>query len=805
MPSTILNVTDLNTTELPATAPQNPPFNTSNADIKALDPNILEAKSFAITRRGFDPSEVRSQLQLAATEIRRLQRLCSELTGRLDELANTNPPEVDVRQASELLGSEISSVLEAAHDAAQERLRRAESDAAKIKNDAQIAATAALTDAQTEAERLTDTAESQAQEIIEAAQTQAEEIIERGRVQGKEMVQEAQLVRERMLRDLARKRQTGRTQVEQLRAGRDRLLDALTTVQTSLDAAIEDLVTSVPEARSAANRAGLRISSEPAPTVDELEAEIEAARLVGHPFVAPAAVSETSLPGPISDTFTTGEMEALDHLDSLTPPTTDAEPPSEPTGVAESQSVRVPEAVSSSESVRVPGELSASESDRVLGGVSESESVRVPGELSASESDRVLGGASESDPGGVDASESGRVSGGVVEMEAAREPVVMDASESVRVPEALAERESGRVSGRVSESDSDRVPEGVSERESGRVSGRVSESDSDRVPEGVSESESGRLPDGVAESQSDRVLGGVVEKEAEQEPEGRIDGSVDASIDDAETAAKNLVLSAENVFAKLRSAGKEQPSSESQTNVGLSDTKTAVAPDAKTAVAPDAKTAVAPDTTTDSALLLRKQAVAGAARAMKKVLVEEQGELLDAIRISGGAAMTKRTRQPRHRSYEQAALTVLKEQATALGASSDLDLAPALDNIVQIALEPMNRRLLTISNDALGEEELSDAVRALYREVRSRHLNDAALAASVTVDGLVQIAKARRAATNGLDAEPKVRWVVDPNGACGAECADNALAGDVHAGNEFPTGDRYPPAHPRCTCRLKVT
>ncbi|MCY4457499.1 MAG: hypothetical protein OXB90_06075, partial [Acidimicrobiaceae bacterium] len=374
-----------------------------------------------------------------------------------------------------------------------------------------------------------------------------------------------------------------------------------------------------------------------------------------------------------------------------------------------------------------------------------SEPVRVPEALAESEPVRGPEVAAERD--------SGRVSGGVVEMEAEREPVVVDASEPVRVPEALAESEPVR------------GPEVAAERDSGRGSGGVVEMEAEREPVVVDASEPVRVP------------------------EGRIDGSVDGSIDDVETAAKNLVLSAENVFAKLRSAGKEQPSSQSQTNIRLSDTTTAVPP----------------DTTTDSALLLRKQAAAGAARAMKKVLVEEQGELLDAIRISGGAAMTKRTRQPRHHSYEQAALTALKEQASALGASSDLDLAPALDNIAQIALEPMNRRLLTISNDALGEEELSDAVRALYREVRSRHLNDAALAASVTVDGLVQIAKARRAAANGLDAEPKVRWVVDPNGACGAECADNALAGDVHAGNEFPTGDRYPPAHPRCTCRLTVT
>ena len=46
-------------------------------------------------------------------------------------------------------------------------------------------------------------------------------------------------------------------------------------------------------------------------------------------------------------------------------------------------------------------------------------------------------------------------------------------------------------------------------------------------------------------------------------------------------------------------------------------------------------------------------------------------------------------------------------------------------------------------------------------------------------------------------------WVVDPDGPCGAECADNALAGAVDEDESFPTGDLHPPSHPGCTCHLE--
>jgi uncharacterized protein YdhG (YjbR/CyaY superfamily) len=141
------------------------------------------------------------------------------------------------------------------------------------------------------------------------------------------MVNEAQAVRERMLSDLARKRQTGRAQVEQLRAGRDRLLESLTIAQQSLDAALKDLVDSVPEARAAAERAGLRIANEPTPTVETMEAEIEAARLVGHPLVDGIAAPGSA--GDLDDepdpAFVTAEMEALTHVDKALDPSNEAE------------------------------------------------------------------------------------------------------------------------------------------------------------------------------------------------------------------------------------------------------------------------------------------------------------------------------------------------------------------------------------------------------------------------------------------------------------------------------------------------
>jgi hypothetical protein len=91
------------------------------------------------------------------------------------------------------------------------------------------------------------------------------------------MVRKAQAVRERILRDLARRRRTALQQVEQLRAGRERLLETYAVVRSIMDDAEAELAVAEVEARAAAEAAVVQLD-EPEPTIEELEAEVVALR-----------------------------------------------------------------------------------------------------------------------------------------------------------------------------------------------------------------------------------------------------------------------------------------------------------------------------------------------------------------------------------------------------------------------------------------------------------------------------------------------------------------------------------------------
>src|SRR5439155_15835936 len=85
--------------------------------------------------------------------------------------------------------------------------------------------------------------------------------LEAARARGKEMVAEAVAVRERVLNDLARRRRGVQSQVEQLLAGRDRLLDAYRTVRRTLDEVTAELSQVEEAAREAADAAARRAPS----------------------------------------------------------------------------------------------------------------------------------------------------------------------------------------------------------------------------------------------------------------------------------------------------------------------------------------------------------------------------------------------------------------------------------------------------------------------------------------------------------------------------------------------------------------
>ena len=414
------------------------------------------------------------------------------------------------------------------------------------------------------------------EEVLADAARRAEEVVEDGRQRGREMVNEAQVVRERMLTDLARKRQTGRAQVEQLRAGRDRLLEALTVAQQSLDVALQDLLDAVPEARGAAERAGLRVVNEPRPTVEELENEIEAARMVGHPLVEGLA-DPAGAAGPLDDpsgdpVFITAEMEALTHLEGA-----------------------------------------------------------------------------------------------------------LEAPAPESVPEAESE----------DESDAEAAVEAEPE------------DDVDMEPDDSEESEPEPEPEDDDEPEA--------EEEPEPEPETAPESESEVGEDD----------SVGDLFARLRDSQPEDDDEEEPAPAAASeDEASPEASDDQESSEPDPNAAV------------RDRVVSVVTRALKKVVVEEQGTLLDGIRRSGGEAVSVVVEDAdAHASaYEAAATPGLMELIEALG-GTEADLAAGFGELRSIGLDPVRQRLLEVVERSDDADALSDTVRGLYRESRSRRIPLAAEAA----------------------------------------------------------------------------
>jgi DivIVA domain-containing protein len=250
-------------------------------------------KEFSTGFRGYDQHEVRAYLGRIAAELAAATEREHLLRERL-HVAEQKPapnviPEDDL---DAVLGQEAARVLHAAREAAAEIRARAEEQVARLLREANDEGTRV----RHEAERLLGVRTEEAERVVtamrqdaertaaamreEAARAAAEEM-ERAQHAGRDMVAEAQAVRERLLRDLARRRRHAHQQLEQLRAGRERLLESYRVVRSTLDEATRELTVAEAEARAAAEAAALRVADEPEATLEELEAEVIAARDAG--------------------------------------------------------------------------------------------------------------------------------------------------------------------------------------------------------------------------------------------------------------------------------------------------------------------------------------------------------------------------------------------------------------------------------------------------------------------------------------------------------------------------------------------
>ena len=190
------------------------------------------------------------------------------------------------------------------------------------------------------------------------------------------------------------------------------------------------------------------------------------------------------------------------------------------------------------------------------------------------------------------------------------------------------------------------------------------------------------------------------------------------------------------------------------------------------------------------------------ARRLKRELADEQNDVLDRLRRAKPAGLDDLFPDAEEHSarWAKATVTALYEAAAAGahwsggGASPTADLADELARGLVLPLRERIERSFVASDGNL--DDVADRVRALYREWKNQRLPEAVPHAVVAAYG------------KGLfDATPsgtKVRWVVDPQQGPCPDCDDNVLAGAIVKGEEFPTGNRFAPAHPGCRCLVLV-
>jgi DivIVA domain-containing protein len=184
-------------------------------------PAAVAEAAFGTARRGFDQQEVRDFLRMVAAELARLQERERFLERELRTAQQQAPaaagstPAIDEETVTRLLGAETARILTIARESAGQIKVRAEEGAARLLREATDEATRAREEAEVEAARRRSDA---------AADADAE--LAMAKQQGRETVEEARAYRERVLGELARRRELARQQIDQLIHGRDRLVQA---------------------------------------------------------------------------------------------------------------------------------------------------------------------------------------------------------------------------------------------------------------------------------------------------------------------------------------------------------------------------------------------------------------------------------------------------------------------------------------------------------------------------------------------------------------------------------------------------
>lgn len=785
-------------------------------ELRVIGAEEVARKEFATSFRGFDQHEVRAYLGHLGTELAALRARERSLEERLAAAeSKALPRELGHEELEAALGHEMAKVLQAAREAATEIRTRAEEQVARLLREAsdesshlRREAAALVAEGSAEAERaaaaLRDEAGRGAEATRAAAAASVAGELEAARELGRQMVGEAQAVRERILRDLGRRRRLGQQHLEQLRAGRDRLLEACRSVQGALDVATAELVVSEPEARAAAETAGLRAAGETELTLGELEAEVVAAVDAGLVVATPgpAGVADDERPSdtppapaparasvdvdPPSGVSARSEAERgaapTPDLD-VSPETSSAGPggdrragPSKPpaAGGAADHDARGP-----GPGLRRRKRKTGTATVRVADPGHQSEGVRLlPPEVAPVEAPQPAAGAAAGTP-------ATSLDAGLAEQHdvgAAADPATRPEASTAALPGADL-----RVTS----------PDGAGAAPGSAPAARTSPA-SQVGPEVATVADSAA---GTAVPPGAHVGPGVAAAAdppvaAAQPPEGA--AGIPLAEGEDEVAPKT-----DDLFSRLRAdrAAKVGRANEVLAHHGeeRSTDGGAIAGGDALEVTPDvspeggAGAVAAAFDRRDGEVEPHERTLT---RALKRALADEQNQLLDELRRAKGVPGTDvllPEAEEHSGRYARVAVAALAAAASsgglALPGAEVEAMAGALGRDLVAGLRP---RLARAIEDGAGDEgAATEVVSAAYREWKTSRIEPLARH---------HVLSAWAAGSFASTSETELRWVVDPEVGCSPDCADNALAGPTTKGVAFPTGQPHPPAHPGCRC-----
>jgi cell division septum initiation protein DivIVA len=748
--------------------------------------------------------------------------------------------EEELAAARQSARDEAAQLAAATEDQAAEIRRDAEAEAAKTRTDADAYAAQVRTDADIYADRVKSEADAEVasrlaaleadiareraelEHDVEERRSTVESELSAAKATADAQVAEAERVRERVLADLARKRKAARQHLEQLRAGRDRLLEAYEVVRATTESATRELGVVLPDAKRLADEAARRVAAEPEASVDDLEAELELARAADLPILLPDD-------GDAPDDGSLGDGDATDDERAVIDLVGDTDEPVEPSDSADdATAVATPESSEGTSGGATPESADESADEMSAGSQPTPAAVPTAGrDAAAPEGPVSPSGRAPSAPADApahDAPPTGKLHGrrsrrrggdplgGESLPEAPLEPVEVGADfEAVRVVAAPVEAEAPPAGEPVRPESPTDVPEAAAASAPDATTS---------APTPVSPSTPVSPP--KSSSAAEAALAAVGKRRVDEATTSG-DGPTTGSVDDDESAEAPTVSQAgdpdvADIFERLR-RDQDRPETTKPASRAM-----AAANDDDPGAAERGEAVPDPAEARLAELFERRDASVDEvgkrlAKRLKRLMSDEQSELLDELRrakkrpsaetllgepakFSGAVTDVARADLA---GAVAAGVALAGDLDDRSGEHADVDLEATLTELVQSVAEPLRARLARAlgegTTDAADDEEnpvplddleLADSIRSCYREWRGTRLMVAVTDACASAFGL-----GMRAA---LPAEVGLRWLTDRHDRPCSDCDDNRLAGIVARGERFPTGQLVPPAHPGCRC-----